>query len=153
MSPLPNRGEIWLANLNPTRGHEQAGARPVLVISTNPFNHGPADLVFVLPVTRTDRAIPLHVPIEPPEGGVAARSYIVCDALCTIAKERLGSQAWGRVSAATLGTVVDHLGLLLALPGSPPGLLSRPPGAVWRRALGGWEAQEHEMNGPDPPHG
>ena len=49
MSTLPNRGEIWLADLNPTRGHEQAGVRPVLIISTNTFNHGRADLVFVLP--------------------------------------------------------------------------------------------------------
>jgi mRNA interferase MazF len=115
MSPLPNRGEIWLADLHPTRGHEQAGAHPVLVISTNPFNHGPADLVLVLPLTRTDRRIPLHVPIDPPEGGVSARSYIVCDALCTMAKERLGPRAWGRVSAATLHTVVDHLRILMEL--------------------------------------
>ena len=115
MSPLPHRGEIWLADLHPPRGHEHAGARPVLVISTNPFNHGPADLVFVLPVTRTDRAIPLHVPIEPPEGGVAARSYIVCDAPHTIAKERLGPRAWGRVSAATLRKVEDNLRLLMEL--------------------------------------
>jgi mRNA interferase MazF len=53
MPPLPNRGEIWLADLNPTRGHEQAGARPVLIISTDPFNYGPAGLVFVLPLTKT----------------------------------------------------------------------------------------------------
>jgi mRNA interferase MazF len=153
MAPLPHRGEIWLADLHPTWGHEQAGARPVLVISTNTFNYGPADLVFVLPVTRTDRRIPLHVPIDPPEGGVTTRSYIVCDALCSMATERLGPQAWGRVSAATLHKVVDHLGLLLALSGSPHRLLARPPGAAWRRARGGWEAREYEVNGTDPPHG
>jgi mRNA interferase MazF len=32
------RGEIWWANLNPTRGHEQSGTRPVLVISQDVFN-------------------------------------------------------------------------------------------------------------------
>src|ERR1051326_2545528 len=47
-----------MADLNPTRGHAQAGARPVLIISTNTFNHGPANLVFVLPLTRTDHRIP-----------------------------------------------------------------------------------------------
>ena len=148
-----NRGEIWLADLRPTRGHEPAAAWPVVIISTNTFNSGPADLVFVLPVTRTDRRIPLHVPIDPPEGGVAARSYIVCDALCTMAKERLGPRAWGRVSAATLQTVMDHLCLLLALPGAPHRPRSRPPGAAWRHARDGGEAREHERNGQAPPPG
>jgi mRNA interferase MazF len=115
MSPLPNRGEIWLADLNPTRSHEQAGARPVFIISTNIFNHGPADLVFVFPLTRTDRRIPIHVPIDPPEGGVSARSYILCDALRSIAKDRLGPRAWGSVSAATLGKVADNLRILMEL--------------------------------------
>jgi mRNA interferase MazF len=115
MSPLPNRGEIWLADLNPTRGHEQAGARPVLIISTDAFNHGPADLVFVLPLTRTDRRIPMHVPIDPPEGGVSARSYILCDAIRSLTKDRLGLRAWGSISAATLGKVADNLRILMDL--------------------------------------
>jgi mRNA interferase MazF len=115
MPPLPNRGEIWLADLNPTRSHEHAEARPVLVISTNTFNHGPADLVFVLPVTHTDRRIPIHVLIEPPEGGVSAPSYIVCDALRSITKDRLGPRAQGSVSAATLRKVADNLRILIEL--------------------------------------
>jgi len=115
MPPLPQRGEIWLADLNPTRGPEQAGARPVLIVSTNAFNHGPAGLVFVLPLTRTDRRIPIHVPIDPPEGGVTARSYILCDAIRSIAKDRLGAHTWGRVSPATLRKVEDNLRILMDL--------------------------------------
>lgn len=115
MPPLPNRGEIWLTDLNPTRGHEQAGTRPVLIISTNLFNHGPAGLLFVLPLTRTDRRIPIHVPLDPPEGGISARSYILCDALRSIAKDRLGPRPWGMVSDATLRKVEDHLRILMEL--------------------------------------
>ena len=115
MAVQPSRGEIWTAALNPTRGHEQAGERPVLIVSTNLFNHGPADLVFVLPLTRTDRRIPIHIPIDPPEGGVRARSFILCDALRSIAKERLGARPWGVVSAQTMAQVEDCLRTLLEL--------------------------------------
>ena len=51
MSVLPSRGEIWGADLNPVRGHKQAGVRPCLVVSTDAFNHGPAELVMVAPIT------------------------------------------------------------------------------------------------------
>ena len=69
----------------------------------------------VLPLTRTDRRIPVHVPVEPPEGGLTARSFILCDGICSISKERLGAQAWGSVSAATMARVEEHLRLLLEL--------------------------------------
>ena len=57
----PSRGDIWLVNLNPTQGREQAGIRPGLVISVDQFNHGPADLVILLPLTSKGRGIPIHV--------------------------------------------------------------------------------------------
>ena len=57
--PKPSRGEIWFLNLDPTQGREQAGSRPALVvISVDVFNHGPADLVVVLPVTSAAKGIP-----------------------------------------------------------------------------------------------
>ena len=115
MSPEPSRGEIWLADLNPIRGHEQAGTRPVLVVSTDLFNHGPAGLVFVLPLTRTDRRIPAHIPVDPPEGGVTSRSFILCDALRSISKDRLSGVAWGHISAETMQRVDETLRMLLDL--------------------------------------
>lgn len=111
----PLRGEIWSAALDPTRGHEQAGARPVLILSNNIFNQGPADLVFVAPLTRTDRRVPLHVPVDPPEGGLTSRSYVLTDHARSISKERLGDAPWGRVSAQTLAEVEDRLRVLLDL--------------------------------------
>jgi len=51
MTPQPSRGEVWIVDLDPTKGHEQAGRRPCLVISVDIFNQGPADLVVVLPMT------------------------------------------------------------------------------------------------------
>jgi mRNA interferase MazF len=115
MAASPSRGEIWLADLNPPRGHEQAGARPILIISNDIFNHRLAGLVFGLPLTRTDRRIPLHIPVNPPEGGLSAPSFILCDALRSISKDRLGPQAWGRVSSQTMRRVEDILRVLMDL--------------------------------------
>jgi mRNA interferase MazF len=115
MATLPSRGEIWLANLDPTRGHEQAGTRPVLIVSTNSFNHGPADLAFVLPLTTKNRRNALHISVAVPEGAVIATSYIMCDSLRCIARERLGPRAWGRISNQTMEQVEDRLRILLEL--------------------------------------
>ena len=115
MAIQPSRGEIWLANLDPTLGHEQAGNRPVLIVSTNLFNKGPAGLVMVLPITRTDRGIPAHVAVNPPEGGLTTRSFILCDGIRSVTKRRLGPNAWGNVSPQTMAKVEEYLRLLLEL--------------------------------------
>lgn len=110
----PSRGEIWLVDLNPTRGREQSGRRPALVISEDLFNHGPAGLVVVLPVTSTVRAIPTHVQISAPEGGLRNDSAVVCDAIRSISRERLSAR-WGAVSETTLARIEDVLRILLRL--------------------------------------
>lgn len=115
MPVSPSRGEIWQANLNPTVGHEQAGMRPVLIVSDDTFNQGRANLVVVLPLTRTNRRIPLHVAVDPPEGGLRERSYILCDAIRSISKDRLSDQPWGVVSRETMAQVEDILAILLGI--------------------------------------
>lgn len=115
MAIQPSRGEIWIASLDPTRGHEQAGERPVLIVSANRFNRSPAELVFILPLTRTNRRIPAHIQIDPPEGGIHARSFILCDGLRSIAKERLGAGPWGKVSPQIMSKVENRLQTLLEL--------------------------------------
>jgi len=108
------RGEIWGAQLDPTRGREQAGHRPVLIVSVDPFNQSPADLVIVIPVTRTDRRIRSHVSVVPPEGGLNAPSFVMCEAIRSIAKGRL-TQRWGSVSGQTLAAVEERLRFLMGL--------------------------------------
>ena len=110
----PTRGEVWLADLNPTRGHEQAGRRPVLVVSDDLFNIGPAGLIIVLPLTTAVRDIPSHVPVSPPEGGLRSPSAILCEAIRSVAQERLETP-WGKVRPQTLARVEDILRILLRL--------------------------------------
>src|SRR4051812_34654550 len=99
-----NRGDVWFGSLNPVRGHEQAGARPLLIISVNAFHQGSSGLVTVLPITKTRRSIPFHLPIESGEGGLLAPSSILCDQLRTLTTERL-YERWGQVHETTLRAV------------------------------------------------
>ena len=110
----PHRGEIWLADLRPTRGRKQSGRRPVLVVSVNSFNAGPADLIIVLPLTSTQRDIPLHVKIDKGDGGVRNDSVILCEAIRSISKDRLVTR-WGTLSREALAEVEDRLRILLDL--------------------------------------
>jgi hypothetical protein len=64
----PRRGEVWPVDLNPPRGHEQAGRRPALVVPADAFNRSRAGLVMVVPLTTRARGIPTHVEVRPPEG-------------------------------------------------------------------------------------
>lgn len=115
MIPLtPVRGDVWLLNLNPTRGHEQAGTRPALIVSVDLFNQGAAGLVVVLPITSKAKGIPFHVEIAPPEGGLTQTSYVKCEDIRSVAKERL-IQRFGEVSAHTLAEIEDRLRILLNL--------------------------------------
>src|SRR4051794_2839419 len=113
-NPGPSRGEIWYVDLEPTRGHEQGGVRPALVVSIDKLNRGPAGLVFVVPMTTKVKGIPCHVPIDPPEGGLAQKSVAMCEALRSIAKERLGRRL-GAVTASTMLAVEDWLRTLQGL--------------------------------------
>jgi mRNA interferase MazF len=110
----PQRGEVWLIDFDPIRGHEQAGRRPALILSVDAFNAGPADLVVTVPITKTLRAIPTHVVIRPPEGGVRMDSALLCEAVRSVSKERLAVK-WGRVSPQTLAEVEDRVRILLGL--------------------------------------
>jgi len=107
-----SRGDVWLIHLDPTKGREQKGTRPGLIVSVDEMNHGPADLVVVLPITSKEKGIPFHVEVSPPEGGLKERSFIKCEDIRSVSKERLGSR-WGSVSRGTMRAVEDRLRLLL----------------------------------------
>lgn len=111
---MPVRGEVWFVDLNPTRGHEQRGERPALVVSADQFNQGRSGLVVVCPITTTDRGIPLQVRIDPPDGGLERTSFVMTEAVRSISTERLDNRK-GSVSAQTMAKVSDRLRILLEL--------------------------------------
>lgn len=75
----PKAGEIWNVNFDPRVGHEQGGVRPALVISNDAFNAIRNGLVFVVPLTGTDRGITSHVRIEAGVGGLTKPSFALCE--------------------------------------------------------------------------
>lgn len=113
-SPAPLRGEVWILNYDPTRGHEQAGTRPALILSANTFNAGPADLVIVLPITSRSKGVRSHVAVQPPEGGLSVESFIKSEDVRSVAKERLNRRL-GDITARTMAEVEDKLRILLNL--------------------------------------
>lgn len=110
----PARGQVWLIDFNPTRGHEQAGARPGLIVSVGPFNQTALGLTIVVPITSQAKDSPLHVRIDPPEGGLQHISFAKCEDVRPLSRERLSRQL-GRVTPAVLRQVEDRLRLVLGL--------------------------------------
>jgi mRNA interferase MazF len=110
----PSRGEIWLVDLNPVKGHEQAGKRPALILSVNQFNQGPAELVIVLPITTKSRSIPLHVEISPVESSLDKISFIKCEDVRSVTTQRLALRL-GTVPKRVMNLVEDRMRILLGL--------------------------------------
>ncbi len=113
-NPVPSRGEVWIVDLDPVRGREQQGRRPALIVSVDRFNHGPAGLVIMVPLTTKAKGIPLHVPVNPPQGGLSKPSFIKCEDVRSVSQDRLVRRL-GRVSALTLVEVEDRLRIILDL--------------------------------------
>lgn len=114
----PSYGEVWIVELDPTRGHEQGGTRPVVVISTDLFNHGPADLVVAAPMTRTDRGVRWHVRLGAPDTQPNQTSVVLCDAVRSISVGRFRSYV-GRLSPGAMAQIARRLYNLFNLPRVP----------------------------------
>jgi mRNA interferase MazF len=103
-----------MVDLRPTRGHEQDGMRPALVLSVDKFNHGPAELVIVVPITTTRRSIPTHVLIPAGEAGLTFDSFIKCEDIRSISTDRL-IRYMGDVTYPRLESVQRLVRVLLGL--------------------------------------
>jgi mRNA interferase MazF len=113
--PTSRQGDVWEARLEPVAGHEQGGTRPVLIVSVDQISAGPGELCIVVPFTRTDRGTPLHVQVEPPEGGLTSVSFALCENVRAISRERLAKRLGG-VRDITLEEVLHRLHVLTRRP-------------------------------------
>jgi mRNA interferase MazF len=106
------RGEIRWADLNLVRGHEQAGARPVLVLSHDVFNERSGTVIAVALTSQEPRAgFPLTVELITPK--LPKRSWVKTGQIRTLSTERIGRRL-GRVSEEELAAVLEGLLELIA---------------------------------------
>jgi mRNA interferase MazF len=101
------RGEIRWADLNPVRGSEQAGKRPILVLSHDVFNERSGTVIGVALTSRPQRAgFPLTLELQ--SAGLPKRSWVKISQIRTLAVERIGPRL-GRVTPEELAQVVEGL--------------------------------------------
>lgn len=100
----PLRGEVWMIDLDPVRGHEQAGKRPALVVWADEMNAGSSDLVVVVPITSKGKGIPTQLSVTPPEGGLTAASFVIAEQIRCVSKNRL-SRRLGHIKSETMNSV------------------------------------------------
>lgn len=106
------RGEIRWADLSPVRGHEQAGRRPVLVLSHDVFNERSGTVIAVGLTSQEPRAgFPLT--LESKATGLARRSWIKMSQIRTLSLDRIGARL-ARASEEELARVLDGLNEILA---------------------------------------
>jgi len=101
------RGEVVWAELNPAQGREQAGRRPVLVLSHDVFNEHSGTVIAVALTSQPQKAgFPLS--LELTQGRLPKKSWVKISQVRTLSTERLGPKI-GRVSASELDTVIEGL--------------------------------------------
>ena len=106
---IVKRGEIWLADLNPVRGSEQAGVRPVLIFQNNTINRFTITVLAIPFTTNLRRAsLPSCVRISKNEGGLTNDSVALCHQLRALDKTRL-QRKLGTVRQDTLSTIDNRV--------------------------------------------
>ena len=109
------RGDIYLADLNPSRGSEQAGVRPVILVQRQNLDRFTRTVVVIPVTTNLRRAqIPGTMLIPAGEGGLSQESVALCYQIVVIDRQRLQRQL-GTLSAVylqRLGEAIRSLDLV-----------------------------------------
>lgn len=101
------RGDIFWAELDPTRGHEQSGTRPVVILSEEVFNERSGTVIAIAITSQEPRAgFPLTLELNSQK--LPKQSWAKISQIRTLSVKRLGSKL-GRVSPEELSQIVEGL--------------------------------------------
>jgi mRNA interferase MazF len=108
-----SRGEVWRADLAPTRGTEQSGARPVLIVQTDRANpHSPHTIIVPFTTRIRQKLLPSHVLIPAGEGGLTQDSVALCEQIRVIDLSRLMTRL-GTLSTQRMQEIADAMKTIL----------------------------------------
>jgi mRNA interferase MazF len=117
MTQQCRRGELYYADLNPTRGHEQGGRRPVLVIQNDIGNQfSPITIIAPLTTVFSSRIYPTEVRVAAGTGGLPEASSVLLNQIKAIDKTRLETRV-GQFDARTMRQVDEAIKMSLGLTG------------------------------------
>jgi len=106
------RGDIYWADLNPVRGHEQAGHRPVVIISQDVFNERSGTVIAMVITSQPQKAgFPLTYELK--SGKLPKRSWVKISQVRTLSVLRLGERI-GRVEPEEMVQLIDGLNEIIA---------------------------------------
>ncbi len=105
------RGDICWADLNPTRGHEQSGLRPVLILSRSVFNERSGTVIAVAITSQPQRAgFPLTLEID--STLLPKRSWVKVSQIRTLSVKRIGNRI-GTATPEELARILEGLNEIL----------------------------------------
>lgn len=106
------RGEIRWADLSPTIGREQAGLRPVLILSHDVFNEHSGTAITIAITSQPQRAgFPLTLELK--TGNLSKRSWAKISQVRTLSTKRLGEPV-GKLSQEELAQIIEGLNEIIA---------------------------------------
>ena len=106
------RGDIYWADLNPVRGHEQAGQRPVVIISHDVFNER-SGTVIAIAVTSQPQKAGFPLTHELSSGDLPKKSWARISQIRTLSTSRLGERI-GRVDLEEISLLIEGLNEIIA---------------------------------------
>lgn len=115
--PQVQRGDVFMASLEPVEGSEQGGTRPVVVLSRNALNdYSPVVVIAsITDAANKKRIYPSHVPVPCNAGGLIMDSIVVCEQIRAISKTRL-KRALGKFDRTIMTRIEAALKITLDLP-------------------------------------
>ena len=113
---MPNRGEVWLANLAPKRGTEPGKTRPVLIVQAQALldAHHPSTLILPLTTVLVEEAEPLRIRVHA-AGRLPRTSDLLIDQLRAIDNRRLVQGPITTLSPALMARIHEALSEVLDL--------------------------------------